>query len=377
MASIKKRPDGMWRAWYRDEVGKEHARHFTRKVDAQSWLDRVTAAVVTGQYVDPKAGRLTLRTYSGRWQANQIGGDATTRIVDNALRIHILPVLGNKKLNSIRPSDVQALVKGLSAHLAPTTVRGIYDVLARIYATAVDDRAVVVSPCRRITLPRKEPGEITPPTVEEVARVVTAMPNRYRAVVIVLAGSGLRIGELLGLRVSDIDFLRKSLKVERQRLQDGRIGPVKSSSSARTVPLGQVVIDALAAHLAEYPSQEWLFLNEAGGPLTYPGWQWVWRAVRRDAKTAMGTHDLRHFFASALIAGGASVKQVQAVLGHNSAVITLGTYAHLWPGDDDKTRAVIDDTLSILRTDGGLRTQSDDDSAGRAPDSSFVSSSSS
>ena len=79
----------------------------------------------------------------------------------------------------------------------------------------------------------------------------------------------------------------------------------------------------------------------------------VWRHARAAAAVDLSTHDLRHFFASALIAGGASVKQVQVVLGHANAMITLRTYAHLWPGDDDRTRAVMDATLDVLRTGCG------------------------
>jgi integrase len=79
----------------------------------------------------------------------------------------------------------------------------------------------------------------------------------------------------------------------------------------------------------------------------------------------MSTHDLRHFFASALIAGGASVKQVQAVLGHANAMITLRTYAHLWPGDDHRTRVVMDATLSVLRTGCRLDEAATDISAGQ------------
>ena len=71
MASIKKRDNGKWRARYRDSNGREHARHFERKVDAQRWLDEVTASVVTGQYVDPKAGRVTFRDYAEQWRAIQ------------------------------------------------------------------------------------------------------------------------------------------------------------------------------------------------------------------------------------------------------------------------------------------------------------------
>jgi hypothetical protein len=72
MASIAKRPDGQWRARYRDEAGKEHAKHFLRKVDAQRWLDEVTAAVVTGQYVNPKAGRVTFSQYAEQWRSGQV-----------------------------------------------------------------------------------------------------------------------------------------------------------------------------------------------------------------------------------------------------------------------------------------------------------------
>ncbi len=79
--------------------------------------------------------------------------------------------------------------------------------------------------------------------------------------------------------------------------------------------------------------------------MTYPQWKPLWAAATTTADVDFTTHDLRHFYASALIAGGASVRQVQAVLSHSSAVITLRTYAHLWPGDDDRTRSIIDAVL--------------------------------
>lgn len=193
-----------------------------------------------------------------------------------------------------------------------------------------------------------------PPTVEHVVRAAGAMPGRYRAAVVLLAGSGLRIGEMLGLQVTDVDFLRRTVRVERQRMQDGRVAPTKSAKSARTVPVGAVVIDELAAHLAAYPSAGALFTTGAGEPLGYRTWKQLWAGMRRSTGlTDLNTHDLRHFFASALIAGGASVKQVQTVLGHASAMITLRTYAHMWPGDEDRTRAIVDATLAVLRTDCG------------------------
>jgi len=354
VSSIKRRADGQWRARYRDEAGKEHARHFERKVDGQRWLDEVTASVVTGQYVDPKAGRTLLRDYAARWEAGQVSRASSARIVDNALRLHLLPALGDRALASIRRSDVQAMVKRLAGHLAPGTVRNVYDTAARLFAAAVDDRLIPESPCRRITLPSVDTDEVVPPTAEQVCALAESVPARYRAAVVLLAGSGLRIGELLGLRVSDVDFLRRELRVERQRLQDGTLAPPKTPQSVRTVPLGRVVVGELAAHLAAHPTGEWLFTTGTGRPLTYPAWRPVWRAAVRQTGLKVGTHGLRHFYASALIAGGSSVKQASALLGHSSAVITLKVYAHLWPGDDDRARSVVDAALDGVRTGRGL-----------------------
>ncbi|GAA4697978.1 tyrosine-type recombinase/integrase [Nocardioides nanhaiensis] len=114
------------------------------------------------------------------------------------------------------------------------------------------------------------------------------------------------------------------------------------------VPVGSVVVEALAAHLATYPSDGPLFTDELGEPLRYRRWRTVAEGAARAAGVDVTAHDLRHFYASALIAGGASVKQVQERLGHASAVITLQTYAHLWPGDDDRTRDVMDAVLAPL-----------------------------
>ena len=159
MASIKKREDGKWRARYRDAAGKEHAKHFTRKIDAQRWLDETTASVVTGNYVDPKNANILLRTYATQWEKVQVGRGSTLSIIDNAVRLHINPELGDKRIGSIRPSDIQGLVKTLEAkNLAAGTVRNIYDATARIFASAVDDRVIPSSPCHRIRLPKGDQG---------------------------------------------------------------------------------------------------------------------------------------------------------------------------------------------------------------------------
>lgn len=354
MASIKKRPDGQWRARYRDAAGREHARHFVRKVDGQQWLDQVTASVQTGTYIDPKAGRVTLAEYAAGWEAAQVGRPATLAITDNALRLHILPALGSRPVQSVLRSDVQALIKALSEQLAPGSVRNIYDTLTRLYGAAVDDRVTATSPCRRITLPAVSDAEVVPPTAEQVAARAAAVPARYRALVVLLAGSGLRIGEGLGLDLPDIDFLRRTVRVNRQRLQNGRLAPPKTSRSERTVPVGDVVIEELAAHLQQWPAVPGALFTAGGGqPLRYGEWKRIWTRAQ-PADEELDTHDLRHYFASGLISGGASVKAVQTVLGHASPVVTLRVYSHLWPGDEDRVRSISDSNLEMLRTSRGL-----------------------
>jgi len=349
MASVSKRSDGKWRARYRDELGKEHAKHFAKRVDAQKWLAEVTASVVRGDYVDPKAGRVTVADYAIKWQAVQVSSDGTKRVVDNAVRVHLVPRLGKQTMASVRWSTIQGFIRQLEVDgLSPRTVRVVYAVVSAMFKAAEKDRVISRSPCADVALPKVHDDEVTPPTAEDVAAIAAAVESDYRALVVTLAGSGLRIGEALGLHVEDVDFLRRTIRVDKQRRQDSTLGPVKSDTSRRTVPVGQIVIDELAAHLATHPTDGPLFHDPYGRPLSYRPWRTIWDRAARSAGVEFTSHDLRHFFASALIAGGASVKQVQAVLGHADASITLKTYAHLWPGDDDKTRQVIDSALAIL-----------------------------
>ena len=355
MANIAKRPNGQWRARYRDAAGKEHSRHFGRKVDAQRWLDGVTASVVRGDYIDPKAGRVTVREYAGAWQSAQVVRETTAANVSSVLSRHVLPILGDRPLAQVRHSEVQGMVRALSDTLAPGSVAQVFKVTKRMFAAAVLDRTIASSPCVGVKLPTDHRPDVTPPTVVQVGALVDATEERYRAAVVLLAGSGLRIAELLGLRLEDVDFLRRTVKVERQRLRSGGVGPPKTRKSQRTVPLGQVVIDALAAHLTTFPSEEWLFTDRLGRPTMYHQWQDVWGAARQAAGIDLDTHALRHFYASALINGGASVKVVQERLGHGSAAFTLNTYSHLWPDDDELTRTVMDAAFAPLAD--SLRTE--------------------
>lgn len=233
-------------------------------------------------------------------------------------------------------------MKGLSDRLAPRSLRNVYDTLNRVLTAAVEDRLIPRTPCTRITLPAVPDCEVEAPTAEQVHALADAVALRYPGLVVLLAGSGLRIGEALGLGVAGVDFLRRTVRVERQRLQDGTVGPTKTAKSTRTVPLGAVVVDELAA----YGAGEWLFTTPMGEPLTYRRWKVEWSYALRSTGLTLTTHSLRNFTASGLIAGGASVKSVQTVLGHSSAAITLRVYSHLWPDDEDRTRSVLDAALT-------------------------------
>lgn len=335
-----------WRArWVDPETGRTVTKSFERKTDAETHEASMRTDANRGTYIDPQAGKTILREYAAGWESTNVVGNAQSRIIDNALRLHVLPALGDRAVASIRRSHVQGFIKDLSKELGPGSVRNVYDVLARMLGAAVDDKVISSTPCKKIALPALPDVEVVPPTVDQVDAIAEAIPERYRAAVVLLAGSGLRIGELLGLQVSDVDFLRRTVRVDRQRLQSGRIAPPKTAKSRRTVPIGQVVTGELSAHLASFPSDEWLFLDDFERPLDYQWWKRAWKAAKPGELT---THDLRHFYASALIAGGASVKQVQAVLGHSSAVITLRVYSHLWPGDEDRTRTIVDSVLGAL-----------------------------
>src|SRR4051794_8359880 len=112
MASIARRPDGTWRPRYRDAEGKEHARHFDRKVDAQRWLDEVAATVVTGTYVDPKAGRVTLAAFYATWAARQVWAPGTELAMSLAVRC---ATFRDVELRSLRRSHVEQWVKTMVA----------------------------------------------------------------------------------------------------------------------------------------------------------------------------------------------------------------------------------------------------------------------
>lgn len=345
MASITKRPDGQWRARYRDESGKEHARHFARKTDGQAWLDKVTASVVTGTYVDPHAGRVTFDAYFREWAERQVWVEGTVRAMDITRRS---VTFGDKRLATIRTSHVEAWVKSLAAAgLAPSTIASRMNGVRSAFRAAVRDRLIPLDPSSGVTLPRRRRAEhaMVIPSPAEVGRLVAESDVYMRPVVLLCAFGGLRLGEATAVKIGDVDFLRRQLKVARQVQRHKGGGMVECPpkyGSERVVHLPASVVDALSAHVETYGgSPDDLLVSTARHeplpPTTVHAW---WGRLTTRAKCPEAhLHGLRHYYASGLIAAGCDVVTVQRALGHANATTTLNTYSHLWPSAEDRTRA--------------------------------------
>lgn len=351
MASIARRPDGRYRVRWREYPGApERSRQFDRKVDAQRFADSIAGDIVRGHYVDPKAGRETIGAYAKRWSAAQVWRQSSRDRMVHIIESRIIPKFGQQPLAALRRSEVQGWVAEMSNELAPSTVEAYYRTLAAVMRAAVADELVRKSPCIDITLPKKGSAKNTlvPLVVAQVVELSEAVPRQHRALILASAGLGLRQGEACGLTVDRIDFLRRTVTIDRQLITPKgskvSLGPVKTDASNRTMPLPKYVADVLAAHLAEFPvgADGFVFTSTTGAPLRRSVYGSTFRRAARSIGLDATSHDLRHHCASLLIRSGLSVKAIQAYLGHATAAETLDTYGHLWPDDEERIRAAVD-----------------------------------
>ena len=361
MGHIQKRADRRYRARWLDPDGKERSKTFTKRSDAERHLATVEGAKLTGNYVD-QTSKVTVAEYARQWAATRPHRQSTADRIASLIGKHIEGTsLGTRRLSAVRPSEVQAWVSDRAKVLAPSTVRLLVTVVRSIFSAAVQDRLIASSPATRLSLPRSEHNRIVPLTVEQVRNLIDAMPAHCRAMVITQAGLGLRIGELMALRTEDVDFLRRTARIEFQTTTDGkRRVPPKTPRSRRTVPLPSVVAEALAAHIAHLPpaADGTIFTTKNGLPWRheYYSTRVFAPAIKRACLPAGTTsHDLRHHFASVLLAAGESVVAVAERLGHENAILVLSTNGHLMPDSEDRTRRAID---AAWTTTDGLETAS-------------------
>jgi integrase len=350
-----------WQATYR-VGGREVTRSFDLKADADAFLVTVGSEQLRGEYID-RTDRRTVAEYAREYAATRLHGPRTTKRVDSLIRTHIEGTpLGQRRLADVRPSEVQAWVTGRAKVLAPLTVRNLVGLLRSIFAAAARDRLIGSSPCVGLSLPSTRRERLVPLTVAEVRQLADAMQPRNKTMVITQAGLGLRLGELLALRVEDINFLRRTVRIEWQVAPDApvRCAP-KTPTSRRTIPLPAFVGEALSEHIREFPpaADGTVFTNPAGR-LYSRGWgaQTFARAVKRAGlPPSTTTHSLRHHYASVLLQAGESVVCVAERLGHENATLVLTTYGHLLPDSEDRTRRALDDAWSAPAATDQPRTE--------------------
>jgi integrase len=350
VAHVEKRSAGRWRARYQVD-GRERSKTFPRRIDAERFLATVQTDLLRGAYVDPRGGRVTVAEYAERWMAGRVDLRPNTRErYASALRSTVLPSLGDRRLGGLQRSDIAAAVREWSTRSAPSTVQVVVGgILVPMLRAAVDDGLIARNPAERVPRPRVKRRHAEPLSPAAVVALAAAASQSYRVAIWLAAGAGLRQGETLGLLTRRVDFLRRVAHVEEQLQTIGGVAQMvdlKRAASRRLVPLDDLVLAELARHLEHSPAgpADLLIRNRSGQPIRRSSFGDGWRATVRRAGLPVGTrfHDLRHVYASTLIAAGVHPKVLQERLGHSSITETMDTYGHLYPSGLDIGRGAID-----------------------------------
>jgi integrase len=330
--------------------GREVSRTFRTKREATEYEASQRTAKTRGAWVDPRGANVTFAEVSGEWLKSNLAKRPSTRARDaSALRVHVLPSLGHRRIGSLTPSDVRALVADWSARMAPRTVRRTYGALRAVVNYAVQNDLIGRSPCRGIKLPAIEPASVTILDPDDLVRLAHSMAGEFAPMVWLGAVLGLRWGEVAGLRVGRVDLLRRTITVAEQVTRGaggvGFVSPPKSAAGRRTLSIPVELANLLSKHLSELgltgaTSNALLFAGSSGRPLDYSNWRrrvWV-PAVERAGLGSLGFHDLRRTNATAMVLEGVDVKTAQARLGHSDPRLTLAVYAQA-TGEGDRSAA--------------------------------------
>ncbi|MFD4143698.1 tyrosine-type recombinase/integrase [Streptomyces sp. NPDC058572] len=369
-----------YRARYIGPDGTEKSKSFPdrQKRLAELWLAQIEADMARGQYIDPKASRITFQQYAEKWLSAQTSDIGTRHAVEMRLRLHAFPYIGTRPLGSFQPGHIRSWVRQLEDTVpAASYRRAIFGNVSAVLTAAVDDGLLPKNPCRAesVKAPKPSPTRVKPWPADRVFRVRAGLPRRYRTTIDLGGGCGLRQGEIFGLPVEEVDFLGGWLHVAYQvKLVRGRpvFAPPKGGKE-RDVPFPGAVSAALALHMTTYPPVEiTLPWREPGGPPVTKALLFTnreGRAIGRNAfnlrawKPALasagviptpaagetyakapvhGMHALRHFYASVLLDAGENIKALSQYLGHSDPGFTLRTYTHLMPSSEGRTRKAVD-----------------------------------
>ncbi|GAA2457294.1 site-specific integrase [Streptomyces macrosporus] len=379
----KRRRDciGPWQARYRDPSGKQKAKNYPTRRDAEAFLDDVRSKVRSGTYLDPKRGEITLAQWWGLWWPAQDGkGRITTRNrKESAWRAHIEPKWATWKLRDIGYIDVQTWITSeVKGH---HTQKKVLELLRAMMRDAVRDQRITVNPCLEVEVspaPKRHPDELRPPTREQCALIREHLPSYYRPLVVFLEETGMRWGEVTGLRWCHVDLDAQHVKVKEVLSDDEgklfRQPAPKTAAGFRTVPLTPEAVAAVETMVARWRpartqsaidsgmhEEELVFRGPQGGLLTRHNFRRSWIPAIQDAGVARKVvgengreqwwprvHDLRHTFATRLKDAGVPEKDVQAVMGHDRGSKVTWLYQHA--GED-----VAAEVLTALTTGRTLR----------------------
>jgi len=372
MAHIDKRDTARGRRYdvrYRTPAGDHRRKTFSTFDAARTFMNSVEVDKVEGRFVDARLGRITLGEWWDEWWPTVVDLRESTRARDvTYFERHVRPTFGRVPIARIEHHAVAEWVAGLVASgLAPATVHKCHQVMRKSLRAAVRSGRLAVNPCDDVPLPRIETEEMRFLDVHELHALADAIDKRYRAFTIVGAHTGLRLGELLALRWSRVDLMRRCLDVaEVQTEVRGHLayGPPKTRAGRRRVPFGRVVADTLTAHADRY-GHDGLVFDTEGGVATRASLfrRRVWYPATVAA--GLGTfdvgddgrrhydglriHDLRHTAVSWWLASGATPREVATWAGHTSVSVVLDRYGHVMRGNE----STVMDRLDAMTDDDG------------------------
>lgn len=370
---------GSWQARYRDPAGKQRAKTFSgqgAKRKAEAFLDKVRDQVRTGSFVDLDRGQLTVEEWYAKWHAARRIGENTEETSASVWSNHVKPHFGTWRLASIGNLDVEEWLAGRTAVVGVATIEKAFQMLDRMMAAAVRDRRIAYNPCDGVKLPRaqtKHPDDLMPPTYDQLALIRSHMPAHFHPMLIVAEETGLRWGELVGLRRCWVNFTDASIQVRETIIQvhgkAKRKAYPKSAAGSRTVPLSARAAHALKGHLEKYPaeptrtaassgmhSEELVFRGQRHGVLGRSNFWRLWTSacvkagVAREVENPVTKrierwphlHDVRHAFASRLHAAGIPEADAQKILGHERGAKITWLYTHAGADSVDAVRTALD-----------------------------------
>jgi integrase len=281
-AGIRKTPTGRYKVWWRLDDASQGSQTFTTRDAARDFKNDLLARLARGAWVDPRLGKQPFETWAREWwevwSADPDRSPATLQATEGRLRRYLLPVFGQRQLRAITVTVVRRWQNELRGEVGYDTVMACRSLLHRILQAAEDDRRIDANPVRKVPAPKPpvDPAALLGRaarrsyTPEEFGRLLAGALPFWRDHFICLVGTGLRAGELLGLRAHRIDLTRRRLEVLEVRYEAGRFGRgyknrPKSAASIRVVPLAGPVADAIARQLPkDCPPSTLVFAGPGG-----------------------------------------------------------------------------------------------------------------